>query len=112
MDPERQQPIETYRHPFFQQVKRRTEPENENTPGCPDDRPGFLERRSEDQDRDCEQLEDAEPDSRGRVENVGDSSDRDRHGQELQPPAHVAPGQRAACPAKDDEEPGKEMLGY
>ena len=112
MDPERQQPIETYRHPFFQQVKYRTEPENKNTPGCAGDRFGFLERRAEDQDRDGEQLEDAEPDGRGRVENVGDRGDSERHGQELQAPAHVAPGQRAARPGKDDEEPGKEMLGY
>lgn len=92
-------------------MKRRTKPENEHTPSRAGDRTGFLERRAEDQDRDSEQLEDAEPDGRGRVENVGDRSDSERHGQKSQTPAHVAPGQRAARPAKHDEEPGKKMLG-
>ncbi len=112
VDPERQQPIETDRHALFKKVKRRAEPENENTPSRAGDRPGFLERRSVDQDRDGKQLEDAEPDGRGWVEDVGDRSDSDRHGQEPQAPADIAPGQRAARPRQDDEEPGEEVLGH
>lgn len=57
-------------------------------------------------------MEDAEPDSRGRIVNVGDRRDGERYDKELQTPAQVAPGQCAARPRQDDKKPGKEMLGH
>jgi len=73
-------------------VKYRSEPENERAQNSAGDRLGIHERRAVDQDRNCEQLENAEPDGRGRVEDEGDRGDCERHNQELQAPAHVAPG--------------------
>ena len=91
VDPERQQPIETDLHALLQQVKRRAEPKNEHTPSRAGNRPGFLECCTKDQDRDRKQLEDAEPYGRGRIEHIGDRSENERYGQELQAPAKVAP---------------------
>ena len=109
---ERQQPIETDRHALFNKVKRCAEPENKDTPYRAGDRFGLFEHSTEYQDRNGEKLENAEPDCRGRVENVGDCGYEERYGQEPQAPAHIAAGQRTARPRQDDEKPSEKILGY
>jgi len=91
VDAERQQPIEVDGHAFFQQVNHRGESQKKNTPDRAGDGLGLLERHAEYQDGNGEKLEDAEPDSRRRVENISDRGDGYRHDKETQTPARVAP---------------------
>ena len=112
VDPERQKPIEADGHLFVQDPERHPHPKDERAPGGAGDRPGLFEGRAIEQDRDRQALEDPKIDGRGRIEEIGRRSDRERHGQKPQAPAQVAPAHRAADAREDDEEPGEEILSH